>query len=79
MSTFIKHRNIRIVTLALGETIPAQCGPGDIALVQDGPGWWTHFIGPDREVDSYDVPFDSYNKALWAAKAAAEYETGGDT
>jgi len=24
-------------------------------------------------VDSYDAPFASYNKALWTAKAAAEF------
>ncbi|OGB25007.1 MAG: hypothetical protein A3I66_03195 [Burkholderiales bacterium RIFCSPLOWO2_02_FULL_57_36] len=73
MSTVIQHRNINIVTLLQGETVSAQCGPGDIALVQDADGWWTNFVGDNGEVDSYDQPFDSYNKALWTAKAAAEF------
>jgi hypothetical protein len=74
MATIIKHRKINIVTLEPGETIAEQCGPGDIALVQDADGWWTHFIGKDGAIDSYDAPFATYNKALWTAKAAAEFE-----
>jgi len=41
--------------------------------VRDASGWWTDFVGENGEVDRYDAPFDSYNKALWAAKAAAEF------
>ncbi|MES2535522.1 MAG: hypothetical protein V4632_06575 [Pseudomonadota bacterium] len=74
MATTIKHRKTNIVTLEAGETIEEQCGPGDIALVQDNEGWWTHFIGKDGVIDSYDAPFETYNKALWTAKAAAEFE-----
>lgn len=74
MSTTIKHRNTNIVTLEQGESITQQCRPGDIALVQDGDGWWTNFVGQNGEVDSYDAPFQTYNKALWTAKAAAEFE-----
>jgi hypothetical protein len=74
MSTMIKHRNTKIVTLEGGENITDQCSPGDIAIVQDKDGWWTHFVGEGGEIDSYDAPFDSYNKALWTAKAAAEFE-----
>lgn len=74
MPTTIKHRNTNIVTLAPGETVAASCRPGDIALVPDGDGWWTKFVGENGEVDSYDAPFDSYNKALWTAKAAAEFD-----
>jgi len=73
MSTVVKHRKTKIVTLAAGEAIAEHCGVGDIAMVQDDASWWTHFVGENGAVDSYDVPFDSYNKALWAAKAAAEF------
>ena len=73
MPTVIKHRNIKIVTLAAGEAIAEHCSTGDIALVQDDAGWWTHFVGENGAIDSYDAPFGSYNKALWTAKAAAEF------
>jgi hypothetical protein len=73
MPTFIKHRNTRIVTLEQDETILQQCQAGDIAIVRDTNGWWTDFVGENGEVDRYDAPFDSYQKALWAAKAAAEF------
>jgi len=73
MPTKIKHRNVNIITVELGEALPAQCHPGDILLVQDKSGWWTRFVGDDGEIESYDEPFDNYNKALWTAKAAAEY------
>jgi len=73
MPTVITHRRINIVTLGPGETIAAHCHAGDIALVQDNDGWWTQFVGEDGQVDGYDEPFDSYNKALWTAKAAAEF------
>lgn len=73
MATTIKHRNVNIITLAPGEVIAEQCRPGDIALVEDG-GWWTSFVGENGEVDNYDAPFESYNKALWTAKAAAEFQ-----
>ncbi|MFJ2987007.1 hypothetical protein ACIPF8_04010 [Collimonas sp. NPDC087041] len=73
MATVIKHRGVNIVTLAEGETIAEHCRDGDIALVQDAAGWWTHFVGADGAIDSYDAPFPSYNKALWTAKAAAEF------
>jgi hypothetical protein len=74
MATIIKHRRINIVTLADDETIDTLCVAGDIALVQDEKGWWTNFVGEQGHIDRYDEPFDSYNKALWAAKAAAEFE-----
>lgn len=73
MATVIKYRGVRIVTLAEGEVLLEHCHNGDIALVQDGAGWWTHFVGEDGAIDSYDAPFPSYNKALWTAKAAAEF------
>jgi len=73
VASVIKHRGVNIVTLAAGEAIAEHCRDGDIALVQDAAGWWTHFVGADGAVDSYDAPFPSYNKALWTAKAAAEF------
>ncbi len=78
MPTIIKHCQTNIVTLNDDETIAQHCGAGDIVLVQDGTGWWTHFIGSDGQVDSYDAPFENYNKALWAAKAAAEFDAAPD-
>ena len=73
MPTVITHRGINIVTLDSGESIVDHCSAGDIAIVQDRDGWWTHFVGENGEIDSYDTPFDCYNKALWTAKAAAEF------
>ncbi|WP_211442889.1 hypothetical protein [Collimonas humicola] len=73
MVAVIKHRRVNIVTLAEGEEILEHCRSGDIALVQDATGWWTHFVGENGAIDSYDAPFPSYNKALWTAKAAAEF------
>lgn len=75
MPTVITHRRINIVTLGQGESIAEHCRTGDIAIVEDQAGWWTHFVGENGEFDSYDEPFDSYNKALWAAKAAAEFSS----
>jgi hypothetical protein len=74
MSNTIRHRNTDIVTLDPGETINERCQAGDIAIAQDERGWWTHFVGMDGEVSSYDEPFESRDKALWAAKAAAEFD-----
>jgi hypothetical protein len=73
MSTVILHRGVRIVTLSEGETLAEHCKDGDIALIRDDAGWWTHFVGADGETDSYDAAFDTYDKALWTAKAAAEF------
>ena len=73
MPTVITHRRIRIVTLQGGECIADHCCAGDIAIAEAQDGWWTHFVGDDGEVDSYDAPFESYDKALWTAKAAAEF------
>ena len=73
MPNVIKHRGIRIITLEPLEALADFCKEGDIALVEGADGWWTHFVGPGGETDSYDTPFESYNKALWTAKAAAEF------
>lgn len=73
MATVVQHRKVNIVMLAADEAIAAHCAPGDIAIVAGADGWWAHFIGTDGAVDSYDRPYKSYNEALWAAKAAAEF------
>lgn len=73
MPTIITHRRINIVTLYRDEALAEHCQPGDIALKQEDDGWWTHFIGDDGEIESYDTPFENYNQALWSAKAAAEF------
>jgi hypothetical protein len=71
----IIHRRTRIVTLAPGEHISEQCAQDDIALVPDDNGWWVHFVGDDGLSETYDAPFESYEKALWTAKAAAEFNS----
>lgn len=73
MATIIQHRNVNIVVLEPGELIGSHCGPGDIAICSATDGWWTSFIDADGTVDSYDIPYRTYNEALWAAKAAAEF------
>jgi hypothetical protein len=73
MSTIIKHRKVRIVVLAAQDVLVDCCRSGDIAIEADAGGWWTRFVGDAGRVDSYDQPYASYNEALWAAKAAAEY------
>jgi len=73
MARFIHHRGIRIVTLEPEECMTDHCVEGDIVLVEEADGWWTHFVGGDGETHSYDTAFDSYTKALWTAKAAAEF------
>ena len=73
MATILKHRKVRIIVLGEGEAIGAYCGPGDIAITPDAQGWWTRFVGAHGVVESYDEPYASYNEAMWAAKAAAEF------
>ena len=73
MPTIILHRKVNIVLLGAGETIAACCRPGDIAIVAAPDGWWNSFIDRAGAVHGYDRPYASYNEALWAAKAAAEY------
>ncbi len=74
MATTVEHHGVNIVTLQAGDSIAALCAPGDIVLEQDGAGWWTRFVDDDGSIESYDAPFESYNKALWTAKAAAEFQ-----
>ena len=78
MPGLIKHRGVRIVTLEAGDTVERHGRPGDIMIEERGDGWYLHFIADDGSADSYEDPYDSYNKALWAAKAAAEYQASGD-
>ncbi len=73
MATIIKHRKVNIVVLEADEAIAGHCGPGDIAICAASDGWWTSFVDADGAIDSYDMPYRTYNEALWAAKAAAEF------
>jgi hypothetical protein len=73
IATIIKHWNTNIATLDADEAIDNRFGAGDIVIQEKSGGWWTYFIGEDGAIDSYDEPFDSYRKALGAAKAAAEF------
>ena len=73
MARILKHRKVNIIVLEAGEAIGDHCTAGDIAITPDAQGWWTRFVGPQGQVDSYDEPYASYNEAMWAAKAAAEY------
>lgn len=73
MPTVVCHRKVNIVVLDPGETIAGHCKAGDIAIAAAPDGWWTSFIDRDGIVASYDQPYASYNEALWAAKAAAEF------
>lgn len=74
MATTIVHRGVRIVTLEQGENTPDHCRAGDIAISGLDTEWWVYFINEDGSVDGYDEPFGSHNKALWTAKAAAEFD-----
>lgn len=73
MATVVRHRQTNIVILDQGEAIAGHCGPGDIAISCGAGGWWNSFVDADGMVDSYDIPYASYQEALWAAKAAAEF------
>ena len=78
MAGVITHHGVRIVTLEPGDTVATQGLPGDIVLEDIGRGWITHFIDDDGKVESYEDSFDTYNKALGSAKAAAEYQASGE-
>jgi hypothetical protein len=78
MPGLLKHRGIRIVTLEPDDTVAGHGRPGDIVIEQRDDGWYLHFIADDGSIDSYEDPYDSYNKALWSAKAAAEYQASGE-
>jgi hypothetical protein len=75
MPTSITHRRVKIVTLAPDESIASHCQQDDIALLQDGQKWWVHFVGENGSSETYDAPFESYEQALWTAKAAAEFSS----
>jgi hypothetical protein len=75
MASIIRHRRVNIVILAADEAIETNCGPGDIAIRTAPDGWWNSFVAIDGSIDSYDQPYRTYNEALWAAKAAAEFGT----
>ena len=73
MASTLTHCNVNIVTLGDGEQVGLCCAAGDIAICAAPDGWWTRFVAQDGSIDSYDRPYRSYNEALWAAKAAAEF------
>jgi hypothetical protein len=73
MAKTILYRGTRIVTLDEHELIADYCRTDDIAIVKDAAGWWTCFIGENGSVDKYDIAFDTFEKALQTARAAAEY------
>jgi hypothetical protein len=75
MATTIHHRGVRIVTLDEHESIEEHCRENDIAIVRDASGWWTCFVGENGSVEKYDIAFDTWEKAMHTAKAAAEYST----
>ncbi|MBC7414146.1 MAG: hypothetical protein H7327_04330 [Herminiimonas sp.] len=74
MASIIKHHGVRIVTLQDGESLSAVCLPGDIVIEHDGAGWWTRFVDEEGGVESYDEAFEKLDKAMWTAKAAAEFQ-----
>ncbi len=74
MASIINHHGVNIVTLEAEDVAEVIYQPGDIVLEQDSSGWWTRFVNDEGELESYDVAFDSYQKALWTAKAAAEFQ-----
>lgn len=74
MANILMHVGVRIVTLGPGDVLADICLPHDIVLEETGEGWWTRFVGEEGGVDSYDAAFPSYQKALWTAKAAAEFQ-----
>lgn len=78
MPGLIKHRGVRIVTLEPGDTVAAHSRPGDIMIEQRAEGWFLHFISDDGTAESYEDPYDSHTKALWSAKAAAEYQASSE-
>jgi hypothetical protein len=73
MASIIRHRRVNIVVLEAGEAVEGHCGPGDIAISAAADGWWNSFVAGDGSIERYDRPYPTYNEALWAAKAAAEF------
>lgn len=74
MASIIKHHGVRIVTLQDGEPLSAVCLPGDIVIEHDSAGWWTRFVDEEGGIESYDEAFEKLDKAMWTAKAAAEFQ-----
>ena len=74
MTITLRHYGVKILTLESDEAIDDVCEPGDIVLEHNAEGWWTRFVTDAGEVESYDEPFKSYQKAMWTAKAAAEFQ-----
>lgn len=75
MAMTSQHRGVRIVTLGENELVKDHCRENDIAIVQDTSGWWTCFVGENGSMEKYDIAFDTWEKAMHTAKAAAEFST----
>lgn len=73
MPTILTHRKVKIIVLVKGEDFNTHARPSCIVLHEDEQGWWTKFVDAQGQIDSYDEPYASYQQALWAAKAAAEF------
>lgn len=73
MANIVRHRKVKILSLALTESLAEHGKPGMIVIDETAEGWWLHFFSADGSVDSYDQPYASYPQALGAAKAAAEF------
>ncbi len=73
MPQLITHRKVKIIVLAAGEDLLEHAPPSCIVLQQDSAGWWTRFVDAHGQIESYDEAYPSYQQALWAAKAAAEF------
>jgi len=73
MPTIITHRKVKIIVLATGEDFNTHALPSCIVLEEDEHGWWTKFVDAQGRIDCYDQAYSTYQHALWAAKAAAEF------
>ena len=76
MPTFVQHNNINIVTLYRDDDLAVHCQPGDVALKQEGDHWMTYEVRDNGQVTAAGFPCESYDKAMEAAKAAAENRHG---
>ncbi|UGQ48402.1 hypothetical protein [Massilia endophytica] len=72
MATVLLHRGVRIVNLEGDEDFAEHCRVDDIAIRHEGDAWALYFIGEDG-AEGYDQPYPVYDRALWTAKAAAEF------
>jgi len=72
MPTFVQHNNINIVTLYRDDEIAEHCQPGDVVLKQEGDHWMTYEVRASGQIATVGFPCESYDKAMEAAKTAAD-------